>query len=252
MKSKKIIFLGSLPRSGNTLLGSLINQSSQIAFTANTILCDVVHGFFNYTNNLKKNDIFINFPDHSSLENIKNNLFNCYYEKWKANYIIERGPWGTPANLEIINSIFKKDLKFIILYRPVLEVIASFIKLFKEQKKEYNVEYWMSPEGIIGKNMYSIQNIINTKQNYLLIKYNYLTKNPQKQINKIFNFLNLKKEKIKFKNFKQFEINDIKYEDYEIKNLHKIRTDKINKSKYNYKKYLTKDLINKYSKLDIL
>ena len=38
-----IYFLTSLPRAGNTLLGSIINQSQHVKVTANTILTDVIY-----------------------------------------------------------------------------------------------------------------------------------------------------------------------------------------------------------------
>ena len=38
---KEYYFLSGLPRSGNTLLGSIINQNPRISLTANTILTDV-------------------------------------------------------------------------------------------------------------------------------------------------------------------------------------------------------------------
>ena len=40
---KDMYFLSSLPRAGNTLLGSIINQSKSVKLTANTILADVLY-----------------------------------------------------------------------------------------------------------------------------------------------------------------------------------------------------------------
>lgn len=249
---KNIIFLCSLPRAGNTLLGSLINQSSKITVTPNSVLPDVLYNLSFLINNIKNSEIFLNFPDSISLNNIENNLFNSYYKNWNPDYIIERGPWGTPGNLNLIKKIYKNDLKFIILTRPVLEVIASFIKLFEENNQKCNVKDLMSPQGVIGKNLWSINNIIHTKQNYLTIEYSDLIADPEKEISNIFNYLKLKKEKIKFKNFKQFKINGVEYDDSKIKNLHKLNTKEIKNKEENYKKYLTKEIINKYSNLNII
>ena len=110
----------------------------------------------------------------------------------------------------------------------------------------------MSPQGVIGKNLWSINNIIHTKQNYLTIEYSDLIADPEKEISNIFNYLKLKKEKIKFKNFKQFKINGVEYDDSKIKNLHKLNTKEIKNKEENYKKYLTKEIINKYSNLNII
>jgi len=42
-KMKEIYFLTSLPRAGNTLLGSIINKNPKINLTANTLLTDVIY-----------------------------------------------------------------------------------------------------------------------------------------------------------------------------------------------------------------
>ena len=67
-------FLCSLPRAGNTLLGSIINQNKNLNVTANTILADIIYQL----HLLKKNEIFLNFPDEKSLNNVIKNSFNNY------------------------------------------------------------------------------------------------------------------------------------------------------------------------------
>ena len=202
---------------------------------------------------LYNHEIFLNFPDKKSLQNVSKNVFNNYYSDWKANIIIDRSAWGTPMNLFILKEIFE-NLKFIILYRPVLECLASFVKLVKPNDIQNYCDQLMSEEGIIGKNLWSIKNIINSKEKYHVVHYNNLILNPEKEIKDIFNFLNIKYQKLKLKNIEQLNINKIKYNDkiIGIPDLHKIRTKYITKSKYNIEKILTKEIINKYSELDIL
>ena len=60
-----------LPRSGNTLLGSVLNQNPRINATANSVLPEImfrIHG-------LKSQDTaYNNFPDQSSLDNVLKGL----------------------------------------------------------------------------------------------------------------------------------------------------------------------------------
>ena len=107
-----IYFLCSLPRAGNTLLGSIVNQSQHVKVTANTILTDVIYQL----QLIKDYEIYKNFSDEKSLDNIIKNVFNNYYQNWNVDNIIDRGTWGTPGNLELLKLIIKKP-KFIILYR---------------------------------------------------------------------------------------------------------------------------------------
>ena len=64
---KKYFFLNSLPRSSNTLLGTIINQNPQVSITANTILTDVIYQL----HLLKNTEIYQNFPDESDFKIIK-------------------------------------------------------------------------------------------------------------------------------------------------------------------------------------
>jgi sulfotransferase len=244
---KEYYFLSGLPRSGNTLLGSIINQNPRISLTANTILTDVIYQL----DLLKDYSTYKNFPDQKSLDNINQNVFNNYFKHWKAEFIIDRGLWGTPKNLQLLESIVKKP-KFIILYRPVLECLASFIKIEKPINIENMCSELMNNNGMIGKGLYSIKNIIKEKKEYIIINYLDLINNPIKQINKIYKFLNIDPFNHVFENFNDFSINDIKYDDTILGvPLHKIRTDKIELNKYNIENYLPPEIIKKYSNLDI-
>ena len=152
---KAYYFLSSLPRAGNTLLGSIINQSQSVKLTANTLLTDIIYQL----QLIKDIEIYKNFPDEKSLDNIIKNVFNNYYKDWNVDNIIDRGAWGTPYNLQALKTIIKKP-KFIILYRPVLECLASFIKIEKPIDLETRCHQLISDEGMIGKNLWSIKNII--------------------------------------------------------------------------------------------
>ena len=244
---KKYYFLCGLPRAGNTLLGSILNQSKNIRLTANTILADVLYQL----SLLKNYEIYKNFPDEKSFNNIIKNVFNNYYQNWKVNNIIDRGPWGTPGNLELLKLIIKKP-KFVIIYRPILECLASFIKIEKPINVETRCHQLMRDDGIIGKNLWSIKNIIKEKENYIIINYLDLINKPSNEINKIYKFLNINPFNHKFKNFDDFSINNIKYNDSILNApLHKIRTDKIQINKYKIKDYLPSNIIKQYSNLDI-
>ena len=55
-------------------------------------------------------------------------VFDSYYKDWDAKYIIDRGNWGTPINLHLLQQVIKDDIKIICTVRDIVEIIASFIK----------------------------------------------------------------------------------------------------------------------------
>jgi hypothetical protein len=75
-KNKKLFFLIAQPRSGNTLLASILNQNPEIACTANSITLEIIKDLFL----LKQKDVFQNFPDHKSLDNVLSSIYGNYYK----------------------------------------------------------------------------------------------------------------------------------------------------------------------------
>ena len=224
-----------------------MNQNKNLNLTANSILPALIGKI----HLLKSTTHFNNFPDHTSLNNVTKNIFNNYYENWKANFIIDRGMWGAPFNLQYLKYIIEKP-KFIIMYRPVLECLASFIKIEKPVDIEKRCHHLMENEKMIVKSLNSIKNLIKEKEDYLKIDYLDFMNNPRKEIDKIYKFLNLDSFNHTFENLNNFEINNVKYND----NIfdapyHKIRTDKIKLNKYNIEDYLPPNIIKRYSNLDI-
>jgi len=246
--NKNFYFVCGLPRAGNTLLGTLMNQNSNISFGPNSILAEILYQI----SLVRTTETFKIFPDEKSFDNLLNGIFNSYYKDNTAKNIFIRAPWGTPANLFILKSMIEEP-KFIILYRPVLECLASFIKVENPINIELRCNQLMDKEGIIGKNLWSIENIINDKEKNIVIHYDNLIKNPEKEIKKIYKFLNVKYKNIKTKDFKQFSVKDIFYDDTILNApFHKLRTNKIIKQNYKISDVLSKTIIKKYSNLDIL
>ena len=102
--TRKLFFLVALPRSGNTLFASIMNQNKEIAVTANSVTLEIMKDL----HLLKKTDVFENFPDHQSLDNVLDNVFTNYYQQWPQRIIIDRGPVTAkvyPGNFELIKNI---------------------------------------------------------------------------------------------------------------------------------------------------
>lgn len=237
---KKYFFLAGLPRCGNTLLASILNQNPNIQVTANSLLPEI----FLALKPLYQSLIFKNFPDSKSLDNVIHNIFNNYYQDWKAPYIIDRSYWGTPCNLEFLKAL-NFDLKFIILVRPVLEILASFIKIEKPRNIEKRCDELMADEGMVGKAILSYKAL--KKENCLIIHYNQLTEEYKDTVKKVYQFLNIPLWGHRFVDLDQLNINGISYNDPVLSApLHFIKVDKIKKISYKVEEYLPVNIIKKY------
>ena len=97
-KNKKLFFLIAQPRSGNTLLASILNQNPDIACTGNSITLEIMKTLYL----LKEDETFKNFPDHKSLDNVLSSVYDNYYKDWPQRIIIDRGPVLTNVNIMLM------------------------------------------------------------------------------------------------------------------------------------------------------
>ena len=254
---KEIFFLSGLPRSGNTLLSSLINQNPDVAVTANSITPDIMGELFK----LKRLDIFENYPDHKSLNNLAYHVFDLYYKDWNYKYIIDRAPWGMPTHMKFLKET-RKNIKIIILVRDIIEVLASFIRWAQKTPDAFVNRFWaktieekcdmlMNKEGIIVKELISVKHLLlpQNKDLYHIVEYNDLVEHPKRTIEEVYDFLDIPKFKHRFSNLDQFEVNGLKYDDAIVgEGLHTIKTNAISKSTYDAYSIIPQSIINKYEK----
>ena len=141
-KNKKLFFLIAQPRSGNTLLASILNQNPEIACTGNSITLEIMKDLFL----LKQKDVFKNFPDHNSLDNVLNSVYDNYYKDWPQRIIIDRGPVLTEGNKILIDNYFKKEFRCIVLLRDLMDVLASYIKWYTENPDAFPNKFCLTDE----------------------------------------------------------------------------------------------------------
>jgi len=237
-----------MPRAGNTLLGSLLNQSDDIKVTANSVVTELVHRILT----LQDFAQYQEFPDYTGVHNAAKQAFFSYYKHYKCKHVLDRGSWGTEANLHYLREL-KLNTKFVILYRPVFECLASTLKIMnvEESRKEEVCNSLLRRDHNIGVSIWSIENILNSKEKYKIITYDQLIKSPKKTIFKILNFLNVPEYRIKTKDLNQFSIQNIEYND-PIAGWHHIRTNNIKKNPYDYLSLIPDKIIEKYEKTHIM
>ncbi len=240
---KQYYFLCGLPRCGNTFFASLINQNKNITVTANSIIPSV----FQSIKPIYDTKEFLTFPNYGALNNIVNNLFDNYYKDFKSDIIIDRGPWGTPGNLEFLRAL-NLNTRFIILKRPILEILASFVKVENPDNIEKRCDELMSDEGMIGKYLWSYKNLLKTEK-VIEIDYAKLCDNTDEILNKLYIFLDLPFFNHDYSNIGQLEINGITYNDNVWEGpLHHVRGT-LKKYDIDYKDHLPKSIINRYETL---
>ena len=253
-KNKKLFFLIGMPRSGNTLFASIMNQNKELVVTANSITLEIMKDLFL----LKQTDVFQNYPDHKSLDNVLDSVYDVFYKNWPQRIIIDRGPVMTPANFELMQKHFKRPFKCIVLLRDLMDVLASYMKWYTENPDAFVNRYGcknddeklgmvMNDQGSVAKELKAIQNSFNYKDLCYYLKYDDLIKSPEEEIRKIYKFIDEPYFNHRFVDLDQLQINKIKYNDSIVgKNMHTIKTGEIMKEYNPYIEKIPQRIRDKY------
>ena len=243
-QNKQLFFLMGLPRSGNTLFASIMNQNKDLVVTANSITLEIMKDLFL----LKQTDVFENYPDHKSLDNVLDCVYDVFYKDWPQQYIIDRGPVLTKPNFALMQKHFKRPFKCIVLLRDVMDVLASYMKWYTENPDSFVNRFnlknddeklgkIMNNNGAVAKELTAIQNSFNYKDLCYYLKYDDLVTNPEKYIKEVYKFLDIPYFQHKFFDLDQININGLGYNDGIMgKNMHTIR----NEIKKEYNPYIEK------------
>ena len=238
-QNKKLLFLVATPRSGNTLFASIMNQNKDLVVTANSITLEIIKDLFL----LKKTDVFQNFPDHTSLDNVLSSVYDVFYKDWPQRVIIDRSPVMTHGNFSLMQKYFKRPFKCIILVRDVMDVLASYMKWYTENPDAFPNKFGTTDEekllklmqigGAIPKELDAIKNAYIYPEICHFVKYDNLVQNPEKEIKNIYKFMEEPYFNHRFENLDQININGLSYDDTVVgTNMHTVKKEKIEK-KYN-------------------
>ena len=239
-QNKKLFFLVALPRSGNTMFASIMNQNKDLVVTANSVTLEIMKDLFL----LKQTDVFLNFPDHKSLDNVLDSVYDTYYKDWPQRIIIDRGPVTTIGNFELVKKHFKRPFKCIVVLRDLMDVLASYMQWYTENPDAFPNRFGlktddekfgmiMNKDGAVAKDLEAIKNAFNYKDICHFVKYDDMVTNPEQEFRKIYQFLDEPYFNHRFFDLDQININGLPYDDKVVGiNMHKVWSGKVEK-RYN-------------------
>ena len=229
-KNKQLLFLVAQPRSGNTLFASIMNQNPEIAATPNSITLEILKDL----HLLKQTDVFLNYPDHKSLDNVLDSVFDTYYKDWPQRIIIDRGPVMTEGNFALMQKHYKRPFKCIVLLRDLMDVLASYMQWYTENPDAFPNRYnlntddeklamIMNKDGAVAKDLEAIKNSYKYKDICHYVKYDDMVENPEQEFRKIYKFMGEPYFNHRFDKVDQVNVNGLSYDDKVVgSNMHKL------------------------------
>lgn len=264
-QNKTFHYLSGLPRSGNTVLSSILNQNPDIYSSALSPICEYLWVLHNASIN---NENAIRNTDKTGTKTIMSTMLESHYAHIDKPIIFDREKaWGTPVNLSLIKQYFTKKPKIIYTVRPIIEVLASFMTLEKGwidkgiMNNDWNYktylsvddnrcDYLMRPWGEIDKGLLALNEVVQpeNKEIFHVVEYSDLINKPQETMDGIYKFIGTESFKHNFKNIIKLE------KDYDTligmpEDLHKIRTE-LKQTSPKPEDVLSDYVLNKYSNME--
>lgn len=269
IQNKKFYCYSGFPRSGNTLLASILSQNPDIHATQQSVLPDI---FFSI-DKIKQSYRYLAWPDDAALYGIYSNIFHNFYNNYEKKYIIERADWITPYNISNLIKYCPNEIKIVILVRDILDIIKSYLKLCEQypnffinsmyndldkstiykSEMETKADLIMEKDGFVDAILYSIHYLLKNnfdKVNLKFVEYEDLIGFPKKVIEEIYDFYKIPKFNHNYTKLKQLGFNNMSYNDTVYgAPMHTIFEDNVSKIENNI--VLEESIIRKYSNLNI-
>jgi sulfotransferase len=259
---KKFYFLASLPRTGSTLLASILNQNPNIHASGTSALLDLLIPLSDTINfNRKLYDI-----NHSQEINLYRGMMNSFYDHIDKSIIFDKHR-GWPRLIDPLKKMGVDNPKMLITLRPIPEIITSYITLIEKTPNEPNaIDSILNKKGVAITNenramtiwtdyIFSSHTTLSLairdhKKQFLFIQYDDIVNCPTEVLNKVHEFFEMEK-------FDKYDFNNITNNQIEkdetgwgIKNLHTIRPE-LNKISKNPENVIGKDLTKYFTQFNL-
>jgi len=214
-------FLSGLPRSGSTVLSSLLNQHPQVYSSSTSGLVEIMGAICNTWESSPTT--IAQGSDKSEAYRMLKSVMKSKYENISKPVIIDKNRiWVNPLIMKTMTEILGRPPKIIATVRSTADCAASFVRvanpkdlndflinssLIKHLKSSYTTLY-------AGYEQFP--------KNILFVDYDDLVVDPQKEMNRIHEFLELDAYEY---NFQEIDTNVVAENDekaWGIPNLHKI------------------------------
>jgi sulfotransferase len=224
----KIFFNSSMPRSGSTLLQNILGNNPDIYATPTSGLLEMLNAskrIYTSSNNFKAQD---------ELEMKKGFLMYSHYAiHGYFNGITDR-PYaidksrGWAVSIPYLESFYEKP-KVICMVRDLRDIVASMEKNFRKFPYKWDtsddyeaqgvsvgqrVNKWMNPEERpVGHTLNNLKEVFHrgNDKKMLFVKFEDLTNNPEKEMRRVYEYLELPYYHIDYQNVTQVTKEDDKF-----------------------------------------
>ena len=257
---KNFIMLSGLPRSGSTVLTSMLNQHPAIHATTTSPLADFIIITSEQWPLLSQQ--IVNTPKNQTTNIIEGIIDGTYKHIDKPNIIDKNRLW--PRLSIVMKETLQSNPKIICTVRQIPEILSSYILLFDSRPNQRNfVDEELKQKGIpintknrckllwetyINRPYKSLLKGYNTKQaDFLFLDYNDIVNDGQDTVNKICEFIGINTFTLNTNELQPMDENDV-YHGFV--GLHDVRK-QLKRTSPSPEEVIGKDLVKHYSDMKL-
>ena len=256
---KTLHFLSGLPRSGSTVLSSILNQNPEVYVTPTSPMLNVA---------VKMQEAWRDDPTvkanyyEDQARNITKAILPAFWQHRPEPIIIDKGR-GWAKNMPTANALFEKKIKVLVVERDLPSIMASWLTIIKKQKNCYldreivNKGYAPTDDNRMAEMWFNMvkdcmegtqQIKVDVPDQILVVKYDDLMEDPKLQLKRIEEFLELPHHEYDFENIQNDTVDDDMVA-WGFDGLHTIRP-KLAKVAKDPKEILGEELYNRFVELE--
>ena len=208
--NKKFYFMAGLPRSGSTLLSTLLNQNPRIYSGPSS---PVIGAMFDTHDHFIGNELYTGYPKPDSVNKIIGSIIENWYHDVDKPVIIDKNrAWC--ARVPFIEGYIQQEAKIIVPVRRVDEILSSILTMihrnpFEEGQPRINFvdeilvksnipindenrcQHLLNPNGIVWESLNATKLGVDEGHDdkFHYVDYNDLITDPQGELDEIYEFL---------------------------------------------------------------
>jgi sulfotransferase len=261
---KTYYFMAGLPRSGSTLLKTILNQNPKIHTEPVSPVLELTY----YNNKyFTDSEQYLGYPKPKSAHKVISSIIDNYYFDVKKPIVIDHcRAWSN--NIEMLKTFITANPKIICPVRNVNEILTSFITMIHrnldqvsfvdmqliengvEINDDNRCDYLMSKDGIVEQALWAQSQAFirgDHKKHLYIVEYEDIVSNPEETMRKIYNFLEIDEY---YHNFNKIENLHREIDDqWHLKDMHYVR-EKLEKRSKKPEDVLSDYVLNKYNNLE--
>ena len=184
------VVFGGLPRSGITLLASMLNKDKDIYVTTSSPFVEILWR----NNSIWSEDSYAGEFDTDNIRQAKipflRGLTELYFSQLTSKPVVidKRRSWQNINNIEMYRDVFGVLPKIICPVRRVVDVITSWKVLYKKNNKRWDCEDLKSNRFEIPYNDLK-ESYAKYTECFLLVDYDNLVDDPHDVMNQVYDFI---------------------------------------------------------------